>query len=241
MIGDLETLKGALPYLLDGLTITLLLTVGGALLAFVVSVVLGLMSLNRVPIVRWTASVVVEFFRGTSLVVQLFWLYFVLPVFTAAPWSDLLGREWGGLIPGLMALGLNYGAYGAEVVRGSINAVDDGQWEGATALNMSASTRMRHVIWPQAWALMLSGYNNLLIMLIKGTAAVTFISLHDFGYEIEELRKSTSTIFAYVVGFVIYFLIAWLLSKVLRVMEVRSRRRLGWSAGSAHANAGAAL
>ncbi len=241
MTDDLEALRGALPFLTEGLTITLLLTFGGAVLAFAISVLLGLMSINRVPIVRWTATVIVEFFRGTSLVVQLFWLYFVLPIFTGAPWSDLLGREWGALIPGLIALGLNYGAYGAEVVRGSINAVDSGQWEGATALNMSASTRMRRVIWPQAWALMLSGYNNLLIMLIKGTAAVTVISLQDFGYQIDELRKETTTIFAYGVGLIIYFLIAWLLSQLLRALEVRARRNLGWSTGSRHAGAGAAL
>lgn len=241
MTDDFEALRGALPYLYEGLTVTLLLTVGGAALAFVVSVALGLMSFNRVPVVRWTATVVVEFFRGTSLVVQLFWLYYVLPVFTATPWSELLGREWGGLIPGLMALGFNYGAYGAEVVRGSINAVDKGQWEGATALNMSPGTRMRRVIWPQAWALMLSGYNNLLIMLIKGTAAVVFISVQEFGYQIAELRKDTSTIFAFALGLIIYFLIAWLLSQVLRAMENRSRRRLGWSTGSTHAGAGAAL
>src|SRR5699024_7174408 len=214
-----------------------ILTLGGAALAFLVSVVLGLMSINRVPFVRWIATVVVEFFRGTSLVVQLFWLYFVLPVFTATPWSELLGRGGGGLIPGLIALGLNYGAYGAEVVRGSINAVDEGQWEGATALNMSPVTRMRRVIWPQAWTLMLSGYNNLLIMLVKGTAAVTVISLQDFGYEISELRKDTSTIFAYTFGFIVYFIFAWLLAKVLRIMEVRARRRLGWSAGSGRAGA----
>ena len=229
MTGDLEALKGALPYLQEGLTITVLLTVGGAALAFVVSVVFGLMSINRVPVVRWTATAFVEFFRGTSLVVQLFWLYFVLPIFTGMPWSDLLGREWGALIPGLLALGLNYGAYGAEVVRGS------------TALNMSPLTRMRRVIWPQAWALMLSGYNNLLVMLIKGTAAVTVISLQDFGYQIDELRKETSTIFAYAIGFIVYFVVAWLLAKLLRWLEVRARRRLGWSAGSGNAGAGAAL
>ena len=241
MTGDLEALKGALPYLQEGLTITVLLTVGGAALAFVVSVVFGLMSINRVPVVRWTATAFVEFFRGTSLVVQLFWLYFVLPIFTGMPWSDLRGREWGALIPGLLALGLNYGAYGAEVVRGSINAVDKGQWEGSTALNMSPLTRMRRVIWPQAWALMLSGYNNLLVMLIKGTAAVTVISLQDFGYQIDELRKETSTIFAYAIGFIVYFVVAWLLAKLLRWLEVRARRRLGWGASSEHAGAGAAL
>lgn len=241
MSDDLAALREALPYLTEGLLVTLLLTVGGALLAFLVSVLLGLMSINRVPVVRWTASVVVEFFRGTSLVVQLFWLYFVLPIFTGTPWSELLGREWGALIPGLLALGLNYGAYGAEVVRGSINAVDKGQWEGATALNMSAATRMRRIIWPQAWVLMLSGYNNLLVMLTKGTAAVVFISLQEFGYQIDELRKDTTTIFAYTLGLLVYFVIAWLLSRGLRAMENRSRRRLGWSTESSHAEAGAAL
>lgn len=241
MTEDLEALRGALPYLQEGLTVTVILTLGGAALAYLVSVVLGLMSINRVPFVRWTATVFVEFFRGTSLVVQLFWLYFVLPVFTATPWSELLGREWGGLIPGLIALGLNYGAYGAEIVRGSINAVDKGQWEGSTALNMSSATRMRRVIWPQAWVLMLSGYNNLLIMLVKGTAAVTVISLHDFGHEIDELRKDTSTIFAYTIGLIVYFVFAWLLSKGLRMMEVRARGRLGWSVDDEHAGAGAAL
>src|SRR5699024_12320773 len=106
MIEDLEALGGALPYLQEGLTITVILTLGGAALAFLVSVVLGLMSINRVPFVRWIATVVVEFFRGTSLVVQLFWLYFVLPVFTAPAWSEMIGREWAGLIPRPIHLGL---------------------------------------------------------------------------------------------------------------------------------------
>lgn len=233
MTDKLEVLRSALPSLTEGVITTLQLSLGGALLAFIISVTLGLLSIAPVGFVRWVSTVVVEFFRGTSLVVQLFWLYYVLPLF---------GISWDAVLTGVIALGLNYGAYGAEIVRGSINSVDKGQWEGATALNMPPLTRMRRVIWPQAWALMLSGYNNLLVMLIKGTAVALFISLQDLAFQIDELRRDTgSTLFAYGVGFLIYYLIALLGSQGVRVLEKRARRKLGMPVGSAHSGAGASL
>lgn len=233
MSDNLEALRDALPRLAEGVEITLQLTLGGATLAFLISVLLGLLSISPVGPLRWLATVVVEFFRGTSLVVQLFWLYYVLPLF---------GVSMDAVLTGVLALGLNYGAYGAEVVRGSINAVDRGQWEGATALNMSGLTRMRRVIWPQAWALMLSGYNNLLIMLIKGTAVALFIGLQDLTYEISELQESTrDTVFAFSIGLLIYYLYALVFSKGLRILEKRAFKRLGITPRSSHASAGAAL
>lgn len=232
MTDHLEALRDALPRLGEGVSITLQLTLGGALVAFIVSVVFGLLSISPAGPLRWVSTVVVEFFRGTSLVVQLFWLYYVMPLF---------GVSMDAVLTGVIALGLNYGAYGAEIVRGSINAVDKGQWEGATALNMSPLTRMRRIIWPQAWVLMLSGYNNLLVMLIKGTAVALFIGLQDLGYQIDELRVDTATIFAYGIGLLLYYLIALAASTGLRALEKRARRRLGLSAGSVHASAGAAL
>lgn len=232
MTENLEALRDALPQLAEGVLVTLQLTVGGAVLAFVVSVGFGLLSISPVAPLRWLSTIVVEFFRGTSLVVQVFWLYYVMPLF---------GVSMDAVLTGVIALGLNYGAYGAEVVRGSINAVDKGQWEGAKALNMSPLTRMRRIIWPQAWVLMLSGYNNLLIMLIKGTAVAIFIGLHDFAYELDELRVDTTTIFAYAIGLLVYYLFALVFSSGLRQLETRARRRLGLSPRSAHATAGAAL
>ncbi|EKA60196.1 ectoine/hydroxyectoine ABC transporter permease subunit EhuC [Janibacter hoylei] len=233
MTDRIEDLQDALPRIIEGVLVTLQLTLGGALVAFLVSVVLGLVSISPVAPLRWLAAVVVEFFRGTSLVVQLFWLYYVMPLF---------GVSMDAVLTGVIALGLNYGAYGAEIVRGSINAVDRGQWEGATALNMSPLTRMRRIIWPQAWVLMLSGYNNLLVMLIKGTAVALFIGLQDLTYEIDELRASTGdTILAFGVGLVIYYLIALVFSQALRHLEKRARRRLGLPVRGAHAGAGVAL
>lgn len=228
----LDALRDALPQLTDGVIVTLQLSIGGAVLAFLVSIALGLLSIAPLPAARWLATVVVEFFRGTSLVVQLFWLYYVLPLF---------GISWDAVITGVIALGLNYGAYGAEIVRGSINSVDRGQWEGSTALNLSRFTRMRHVIWPQAWALMLSGYNNLLVMLIKGTAVALFIGLQDLTAEIEELRKDTSTLFAFGIGFLIFYVIALVGSQGVRLLEKRARRKLGMPVGSARSGAGVSL
>lgn len=232
MTDHLDALRDALPRLGEGVLVTLQLTLGGALVAFVVSVLLGLLSISPVAPLRWLATIVVEFFRGTSLVVQLFWLYYVMPLF---------GVSWDAVLTGVIALGLNYGAYGAEIVRGSINAVDRGQWEGAKALNMSPLTRMRRIIWPQAWVLMLSGYNNLLVMLIKGTAVALFIGLQDLAYEIDQLRINTTTIFAYGIGLIIYYLFALVFSSGLRQLEKRARRRLGLPTRSAHAGAGVAL
>lgn len=232
MTDHLDALRDALPRLGEGVLVTLQLTLGGALVAFVVSVLLGLLSISPVAPLRWLATIVVEFFRGTSLVVQLFWLYYVMPLF---------GVSWDAVLTGVIALGLNYGAYGAEIVRGSINAVDRGQWEGAKALNMSPLTRMRRIIWPQAWVLMLSGYNNLLVMLIKGTAVALFIGLQDLAYEVDQLRINTTTIFAYGIGLIIYYLFALVFSSGLRQLEKRARRRLGLPTRSAHAGAGVAL
>jgi polar amino acid transport system permease protein len=213
-----ETLTAAAPRLWEATLVTLQLSVGGAAVAFVVAVVLGLASLSPSMLLRGTSRVVVEFFRGTSLVVQLFWLFFVLPQ---------LGVDLPSMTTGILALGLNYGAYGSEVVRGSVNAVPKGQWETTVALSMSRVTTMRRVIWPQAWALMLPGFSNLTIMLIKGSALAGFIFLQDLTFVTEQLRRTTDTFVAFGIGMVIYYLIALAASSALRWLERRAQRRLG--------------
>lgn len=211
-------LRDALPQILDGMGITLLLTLGGASLALVVAVALGLLARFDNVLVRGTARVFIEFFRGTSLVVQLFWLYFVLPRF---------GVELPALAVGIAALGLNYGAYGAEVVRGSINSVPQGQWEATTALSLSRTQRMWRIIFPQAWALMIPSLTNLLIQLLKGTAIVSIIAMADLTFMLGKLRQDTDTFFAYSVGLILYFVLAYILTLGMNAMEVRAKHKLG--------------
>jgi polar amino acid transport system permease protein len=218
LIADLSALWAAVPQVLEGLGITVLLTVCGAILAFAIAVALGLLARSRAVLVRGLARVVIEFFRGTSLVVQLFLFFFVLPQ---------IGLSMPPIVAGVIALGLNYGAYGAEVVRGSIAAVPTGQWEASTALSLSPVHRMRRIIIPQAWALMIPSLNNLLIQLLKGTAIVGFITLFDLTVALDKLRIATDVFFAYGVGLLLYFVLAYILTLGMNALEVRAKHRLG--------------
>jgi polar amino acid transport system permease protein len=219
MSDNLQTLLNRLPGLGDAVLVTLEMTLGGAVLAMVVALLLGFGSRTRTLWVRGPSRVIVEFFRGTSLVVQIFWLFYVLPVF---------GFKMEALAVGIVALGLNYGAYGSEVVRGSIASVPTAQWEAATALNLSWGHKVRRVIFPQAWALMIPQLTNLLIQLLKGSALAYYITLHDVNFWTVQLRRATSDVFfSYAIGLVVYFVIAYLLTWGMNWLEERAKRRLG--------------
>ncbi|MGI6878299.1 amino acid ABC transporter permease [Microbacterium sp. gxy059] len=220
MSDHLEALGRRLPQILDGLLITVELTIGGALLALVIAVALGLLARFENILVRGFARVVIEFFRGTSLVVQLFFLFFVLPL---PPFYI----EIEPVAVGIIGLGLNYGAYAAEVVRGSIDSVPRGQWEATIALSMSRAQRMWRVIFPQAWALMIPSLNNLLIQLLKGTAVVFTITIVDMTAVFNKLRVETDVFFSYSIALVIYFVLAYALSTLMGLLERRATAKLG--------------
>lgn len=221
MIENIDALVRALPQLWDGVLMTLQLTAGGALLAFIVAIGLGLLVRFDNILIRGVARAIIEVFRGTSLLVQLFFLFFVLPL----PPFNL---ELPAVFTGILALGLNYGAYGAEVVRGSIGSVPAGQWEATTALSMSRTQRMWRVIFPQAWALMIPSLNNLLIQLLKGTAVVYLITIVDLTAELNRLRVQTDVFFAYTLGLLVYFAIAYTLTLAMNALETRAKHRLGY-------------
>lgn len=219
MTDNFTALLNFLPQLWEGIQTTLILTVTGAIGAVVLAIVLGLAMTSLHAWLRIPARLIVEFFRGTSLLVQLFWLFYVLP---------LLGVGLDPMMCGIGALALNYGAYSAEVVRSSIKTVDKGQWEGTIALSLSPTRRMIRVIFPQAWALMIPSLATLLIQLLKGTAVVSFITLQDLTDKIDQLRQSTGdTIFAFTIGLIIYFVIAWLIQEGMNLLERQATARLG--------------
>lgn len=201
-----------LPLLLEGAKVTVLVAVLAGFVAFAAAVTAGLCKLSRWWAVRTATSVYVELFRGTSLLVQLFWLYFALP---------FLGVELPKLLAAVLAVGLNYGAYGSEIVRSSILAVPKGQWEAATALNMTPYERMMRIIFPQAFVRMLPPFGNLMIELIKSTSLVYFITLADLTYQAMLLRNNyypmTPYIFALLLLF--YFVIAYSVSLCTRWAE----------------------
>ena len=206
--------------LVSGAWITAQQTVLAALLAIAIAILMGLMRLSSNAGVRGAATCYIELFRGTSLLVQLFWIFFVLPLF---------GITLEKFTAGFVAVGMNLGAYGAEVVRGAIQAVPKGQYEAALALNMSPMTRMRRIIFPQAILLMLPPWGNLLIELLKGTALVALISVTDLMFEAKQINGSTFlSVEAFGSALIIYYVMARLvITPSMRWFERAMARKMG--------------
>lgn len=216
-----------LPLILKGALITLQITAGGIVVALIVAFAAGLGRLSRWPAMRWAATLFIEFFRGTSVYVQLFWAYFVLPLF---------GFSLTSMQAGILILGMNSGAYAAEIVRGAILAVPREQIEACTALNLNTWQRMRHVVLPQALVMMLPPFSNSAIELLKGTSVVSLIALTDMTFTAQVIRSQTGeTALPFITILVIYFVMAMALAQAFRLAERRLSRNLdtgpasGWS------------
>ncbi len=204
---------------LDGVWITLQVTFFGALLGTSLSIVSGLAGLSPFRGVRWVNRVYVDFFRGTSAIVQLFWIFYALP---------LIGPTFSPMVAGAVTLGLNMGSYGSEVVRGAVQAVPRGQTEASIALNLSPLQRMQYVIFPQAAVAMLPPYGNLLIELLKASALVSLITLADITFVAQLLRVngSASTLTLFSMALILYFVVAQAIAFTVRLAEARLSRGL---------------
>ncbi|ARK24151.1 ectoine/hydroxyectoine ABC transporter permease subunit EhuC [Sporosarcina sp. P37] len=203
----------------QGLGITLQVLILSIICASIIAFVAGLSRVNTNPLVRGFTGFYVEIFRGTSLIVQLFWFSYALPgLFNIHLGSDV----WVAVL----AISLNYGAYMSEIVRGSIQAVAAGQTEASIALNLSKFQRMRHIILPQALRMMLPEYGNYLIQILKATSLVSLIGLTDLLYYGNIYRSThlSESPLVYVLLLVMYFIIALPLIFFTRKMEIVSKK-----------------
>ena len=217
-----ENLPLIISRLAEGIPATVIATVGGIVLTIVLSGVAGLALLSRSRAVRAVSRVYVEVFRGTSEVVQLFWIFFVLPA--------LVGYQIIPLGAGIVVLGLNHGAYGAEIVRGAVQSVPREQYEGSLALSLSPWDRMRRVILPQAFVEMLPPFNNLFIQLLKSTALLSLVVVSEVVRQGQLLVPNLGVgekLTIYLVELVIFLLLALLITAVMRLLERRASARLG--------------
>ncbi|CAB3825910.1 ectoine/hydroxyectoine ABC transporter permease subunit EhuC [Achromobacter sp. SIMBA_011] len=212
-----EHIAELVPPLLEGLAVTLEIMAGAVVLAVPLALAAGVGRLSTVRPVRWLASIYVEVFRGTSALVQLFWFYFVLPLF---------GVQLPAMLVGIVVLALNAGAYGAEVVRGAIRAVPPGQREAGVALNLTRGQIMRRIVVPQAIPAMLPPAGNLLIELLKNTALVSLITITDLTFRGQLLRSETlRTTEIFTLMLLLYFAVALLITAGVRLLERRVRVR----------------
>ncbi|MER5261945.1 ectoine/hydroxyectoine ABC transporter permease subunit EhuC [Actinosynnema sp. NPDC002837] len=205
--------------LLDGLLVTLELTLFAAVLGLVFAFAAGLGRLSANRLVRGAALAYTEGFRGLPALVVLFWLVFALPG---------LGLQLEPLFAGVLALSLNIGAYGAEVVRGAVLSVPAAQLEAATALNFTPWQRMRLVVLPQALVAMVPPLGNLLVELLKATALVSLVYLQDLTFQGQIVRAATGDTAATFGGLLVgYGVIALVLTRLVKLVERRAAASLG--------------
>jgi polar amino acid transport system permease protein len=211
-----QDLKSYAPDLLIGTYYTVLLTFAGMALALVLGLILALMRLDRKKIVlAWPAQLVVDLIRSTPLLLQLFYIYYVFPLF---------GLKLDPIPAGILGLGINYAAYISEVYRAGIEAVDRGQWEAAEALGMSYRLSMSRIVLPQAFRIILPPLGNYFVSLFKDTALVSTISITELVFTARLLSSETFQYFGiFTTVFVIYFVISYPAGLGVQWLERRLR------------------
>ncbi|MGV9796849.1 ectoine/hydroxyectoine ABC transporter permease subunit EhuD [Mycobacterium sp. NPDC003449] len=216
MIWDWDYAWQVLPTIvIDGLRITVIATVFGSVLAYVLGLALAL--LRRVPNRAVSTSVwaFIEFIRSTPLLVQIFFFFFVLPSF---------GLKFDPLTTGIIAIGLHYSTYTAEVYRAGIEAVPPGQWEAAAALNLPTRRTWTAVILPQAIPRVLPALGNYTISMLKETPLLLTIGVLDV---VGVANQAGSQAFRYVepvtIAGVLFLVLSYSASLLVRWLERRVR------------------
>jgi len=214
-----KSLWDFLPFFLGGVPVTLEVTFLAMAVAVPVAVILAIGRKSPHALVRWPAGFIIEFFRGSSALVQLFWAFYVLPLF---------GLNLPPLLCGVLVLGLNEGSYMSEVVRAGLDAVPKGQREAAMVLGLPAHYRLFRIILPQALPLMVPPFGNELITMLKFTALVSLVTIQDLSFRaslIGDTLGQSGPIFALTI--VVYFVLALILGGLVHLLERAVARGAG--------------
>lgn len=202
-----------LPILLQGAVVTVQVTVLAFLLSSALGLALALMKLSPVRALSWAATVTINVIRGLPIIVQLFYIYFVLPEF---------GVQLTAFQAGVIGLGIAYSAYQAENFRAGIEAVDPGQREAAQAMGMRSALIMRRVILPQAFRIALPPYGNTLVMMLKDSSLVSTITVAEMTRAGQLIASSTfQNMTVYTLVALLYLLMSLPLVWGLRRLEKR--------------------
>ncbi|CAM5761802.1 ectoine/hydroxyectoine ABC transporter permease subunit EhuC [Labrys miyagiensis] len=206
-----------LPALLRGAEVTLIIGVISTLIGAVIAFAAGIARAEGRRVASWIALVYIEIFRGTSLLVQLFWLFYALP---------LIGISFDPIATGIAGLALNIGAYGAEVVRGALQSIPPQQREAARALNFSRWHTLFHIYLPQAVVEMMPSFGNLAVQNLKDTSLVSLITIADLTFRAQNLRNMAPANSATIYGMTLigYFVMALMFSAFMRWLERFLRR-----------------
>lgn len=206
-----------LPILLKGAVVTVQVTAGSFLLSSVIGLLLALMMVSKVRAISLIAIGVVNVIRGLPIIVQLFYIYFVLPDF---------GIQLTAFQAGVIGLGIAYSAYQAENFRAGIQAIHQGQIEAAESLGMRGAMVMRRVVLPQAFRIALPPYGNTLVMMLKDSSLVSTITVAEMTRAGQLIASSTfENMTVYTLVALLYLALSLPLGYALRRLEARIGKR----------------
>lgn len=171
-----------LPILLNGVALTIIVTLGSLVLSTLLGLVWALMRVSRIPALAWSSGAVINVIRGIPIIVLLFYLYFVMPD---------LGVALTALQAAIIGLGIAYSAYQAENFRAGIEAIDKGQIEAAQAIGMGWWLTMWRVVLPQAVRIVLPPYGNIMIMMLKDSSQASTITVAELALQGKLIASST--------------------------------------------------
>lgn len=214
LVGFQTIFSGEYPHLLlTGLGLTLSVSLCALVVSVVVGTLLGIVRVFRVPLLGLLGNIYVEIVRGVPLIVLLSVIYFGLPA---------LGITLEGFPAAVLALGLYSAAYTSEIVRGGLNSVPVGQLEAARSLGLSRQQALRFVVLPQAWRVALPALGNEFISLILGSSLASAVTLQELFSQGRYITNATYRQFeVYAVLAVIYFVLTFILTRLVRLLERR--------------------
>ncbi len=209
---DLSFLGVLLPMLFKGLRVTLLVAVLGILFGFLLGAIAGFSLEGNKKVLKFLANIYIWIIRGTPLIVQALYVYFVIPKIT--------GIDLSSIVAGVIVISLNSGAFIAEIVRGALDEIDPGQKEAGLSLGLTATQTMMHIIVPPAFRSMLPALFNQFIISVKDTALLSVIVVNEITKQIQNYAAlSFKTIEAYTTGAIFYLFLISILIIIQKQVE----------------------
>jgi polar amino acid transport system permease protein len=209
----IQNVMDFLPILLRGAVVTVEVTFYSLILSTVIGLILALMKVSQMGPLSWFAASVINIIRGLPIIVQLFYIYFVLPE---------LGIQLTAFQAGVIGLGIAYSVYQAENFRAGIEAVDPGQIEAAQSIGMRMPMIMRRVVLPQAFRIALPPYGNTLVMMLKDSSLVSTITVLEMTRAGQMIASSTfQNMTVYTMVALMYLLLSLPLVVLTRRLEAR--------------------
>jgi len=210
----MDVVINSLPYLLEGLKVTIKIFVFAIILGFFIGLFVALLRISPIKILNWIAKIFVDVIRGTPILVQLFFFYFGLNSLDFVS----LDREAAGIL----TVAINAGAYYAEIMRAGIESLDKGQDEAARSLGLTGIQSMRHIILPQSFRRMLPTFTNQAIISLKDTSLLSVIGIADLTQKGHVQIAATFKAFEiWIAVGVMYFIVIYLLSLLSSFLERR--------------------